>query len=144
MTSWKSQSGQRTQVTESFRETHSEVFGEKPRSNRRSRTVYPADGSPPFEVGEEWEPTLPGIALTPTEGLTYSNLRATDGTDISSRTKHRNYMKANGLALVSDYTESWKKAEKLREEKKSGRADSKQRREIIGRALYEQRRKGRK
>lgn len=144
MSSWKSQSTQRTHVNDSFRETHEQVFGDKPRSNRRSRTVYPPDGGEPYEVGEEWEPTLPGLALTSTEGITYSNLKATDGTDISSRTKHRNYMKANGLAMMSDYTEYWKKAEKQREEKKSGRADSKQRKEIIGRALYEHRRKGRK
>lgn len=33
----------------------------------------------------------------------YDGMRATDGTDISSRTKHREYMRANNLTTMDDY-----------------------------------------
>ena len=45
----------------------------------------------------------------------YDGLRAQDGTDISSRSKHRAYMKQHGLTTADDYTESWAKAEKARD-----------------------------
>ena len=45
----------------------------------------------------------------------YDGLRATDGTDISSRTKHREYMKANGLTTVDDFQNSWAKAQEQRD-----------------------------
>lgn len=45
----------------------------------------------------------------------YDGLRATDGTDISSRSKHREYMKANGLATVDDFKDSWAKAQEQRD-----------------------------
>jgi hypothetical protein len=45
----------------------------------------------------------------------YDGLRASDGTDISSRTKHRDYMKAKGLATADDFKETWAKAQQARE-----------------------------
>ena len=39
----------------------------------------------------------------------YDGLRATDGTDISSRSKHREYMRANNLTTADDFTQTWKK-----------------------------------
>lgn len=45
----------------------------------------------------------------------YDGLRATDGTDISSRKKHREYMKANNLTTVDDFKETWAQAQKERE-----------------------------
>jgi hypothetical protein len=45
----------------------------------------------------------------------YDGLRATDGTDISSRTKHREYMKANGLATMDDFKNTWAKAQEQRD-----------------------------
>jgi hypothetical protein len=63
----------------------------------------------------------------------YENTKATDGTDIGSRRKHRDYMKATGLAPTSDFSpqfyENQKKAEKL--------ADAKARRETLARATWE-------
>lgn len=55
---------------------------------------------------------------------------------INSRTKHRAYMKANNLTTADDFTETWAKAAKEREEVMSGRADRVKRREAIGRALH--------
>jgi hypothetical protein len=45
----------------------------------------------------------------------YDGLRAPDGTDISSRTKHREYMKANGLTTADDYKDKWAKAQQERD-----------------------------
>jgi len=45
----------------------------------------------------------------------YDGLRATDGTDISSRSKHREYMRANNLTTADDFTDTWAKAQKERD-----------------------------
>lgn len=45
----------------------------------------------------------------------YDGLRATDGTDISSRTKHREYMKRNNLTTMDDFQNTWAKAQESRE-----------------------------
>lgn len=44
----------------------------------------------------------------------YDGLKATDGTDISSRTKHREYMRQNNLTTIDDYTEHFKKCAEKR------------------------------
>ena len=45
----------------------------------------------------------------------YEGLRADDGTDISSRTKHREYMKAAGVTTMDDFKDTWAKAKAERE-----------------------------
>lgn len=40
----------------------------------------------------------------------YRGLRATDGADISTRAKHRAYMKENNLTTIDDFTETLDKA----------------------------------
>jgi len=37
----------------------------------------------------------------------YENTKATDGTDIGSRRKHRAYMRDRGLAPTDDFSPSW-------------------------------------
>jgi hypothetical protein len=137
----KSKSQQRTLVTEDFRQNHERIFGERPRTNRRSRTVYPSDGSPPYEVSDDWEETVPEMSIKC--DLYMDGLRATDGTDISSKAKRREYMNRKGLADTSDFTEHWKKAAVERERVLSGEADSKWRKETIGKMVYEARKQGR-
>ena len=46
----------------------------------------------------------------------YDGLRATDGTDISSRSKHREYMRRNGLTTADDFKDTWAKAQAARDE----------------------------
>lgn len=46
----------------------------------------------------------------------YDGVKATDGTDISTRKKHREYMRANNLTTVDDFKDSWAKTQKAREE----------------------------
>lgn len=69
-------------------------------------------------------------------GRFYENVSATDGTDIGSRAKHREYMKRNNLTIVSDYTDTWSAANREREAVRQGQHDKKERREQIERALY--------
>lgn len=47
----------------------------------------------------------------------YDGLVATDGTLINSRSKHREYMKRNGLTIADDYKGEWAKAERERRER---------------------------
>ena len=55
--------------------------------------------------------TVPGLAIH--NALAgerhYDGLRATDGTDISTRSKHQAYMKANNLTTADDFSQTWKR-----------------------------------
>ncbi len=95
-----------------------------------------------IEIGSDWT-GAERRAQTPTEELTYGGARTTDGVDISTRKKHREHLQRNGLAMASDFTEHWKTKAAERARVASGDADTKERRETIGRALHEARRKGR-
>lgn len=66
----------------------------------------------------------------------YEGARATDGTDIGSRKRHRQYMKDHNLTTVDDFKNTWADQAKQREAVKEGRMPSKTRREAIERALY--------
>jgi predicted nucleic acid-binding Zn ribbon protein len=74
------------------------------------------------EVMDRFFETVPGLAIhNPGAGdRHYDGLRATDGTDISSRSKHREYMRANNLTTADDFTQTWAKAEQQRREVFSG------------------------
>lgn len=67
----------------------------------------------------------------------YDGLRSLDGHDISTRTKHREYMRNRGLAMADDFKETWKRAEKEREDFFTTGGDHRARREAVERALYE-------
>lgn len=45
----------------------------------------------------------------------YDGLQATDGTDISTRKKHREYMKRHGLTTADDFKSDWERAKQKRE-----------------------------
>lgn len=66
----------------------------------------------------------------------YENTKAPDGTDIGSRRKHREYMRANNLTTVDDFKGTWDRAAKEREVIREGKHDRRERREAIERALY--------
>lgn len=79
-----------------------------------SISAYCADKPAPVHCGELMDRELsvvPGLAVS--NALAgdrhYDGLRATDGTDISSRAKHREYMKARNLTTVDDFKETWAK-----------------------------------
>lgn len=65
-------------------------------------------------------PAMSGLANALAGDRHYDGLRAPDGTDISSRSKHAAYMKAKGLTTVDDFGGNWKQAAKEREEIRKG------------------------
>lgn len=66
------------------------------------------------EVTNDYQPDLRADSGALWGDRNYENLRATDGTDISSRSKHREYMKANNLTTADDFQSSWAKAQEQR------------------------------
>lgn len=89
-----------------------------------------------FEVGQDFT-GADRRAQTVTEELVYGGLRATDGADISSRKKHREYKHVNGYADADDYKGQWDKAAKERADFYITGGDHKGRREAIERAMYQ-------
>jgi hypothetical protein len=65
----------------------------------------------------------------------YDGLRATDGTDISSRAKHRAYMKANNLTTMDDYQGKFQAEAKRRAEYFKEAKHGATRREDVARAI---------
>jgi hypothetical protein len=71
------------------------------------------------------------------DGLLYNDRLFQDDGDprYTSRKTHAEYMKRNNLSLHSDYTETWAKAAKERENIRSGHDTT--RREQVARAMHE-------
>lgn len=67
----------------------------------------------------------------------YDGLVATDGTDISTRTKHREYMKRHGLTTVDDFTDQWAKQQKARDEYRTTGKGGAITRDDIARAIHQ-------
>lgn len=70
----------------------------------------------------------------------YDGMAAPDGTDISSRTKHREYMRQHGLTTADDFQSEWQKNQRKREDFYT-RAPDPARREQVERAIHELQRK---
>jgi hypothetical protein len=133
--SHKSQSAMRTSVTDAYRENYERIHGEKP--VQRGRWVWDnAKGElvPAHEYGFKDEPEArTEISMD----RHYENMGATDGTDIGSRRKHREYMKRHGLAMADDFKGEWAEAAKEREAYLTGQKRDAATREAVGRAEYE-------
>lgn len=85
----------------------------------RRKWVYDEELGEMIEVTPEYRPPGKKGALNHLGGLWgdrhYDGLRATDGADISSRKKHREYMKRTGLTTADDFKDTWAKAKEQRE-----------------------------
>lgn len=85
----------------------------------RKRYRYDPDSGEMVEVTAGYQAPSRKGALNHLGGLWsdrhYEGLAATDGADISSRRKHREYMKRNGLTTADDFKDTWAKAAKERE-----------------------------
>lgn len=85
----------------------------------RRKWIYDEELREMVEVTQGYSPKRRDEALNHLGGLWgdrhYDGLAATDGTDISSRKKHREYMKRHGLTTADDYQTSWAKAKEARE-----------------------------
>lgn len=97
------------------------------------------------EVGADYS-GAESRAPVATEELLYGGLQSTEGVDISTRRRHREYMKANGYTIAEDYKGEWARASEERAKAFTPGAgyDSKARREDIGRTIYELEKRGRK
>jgi len=72
----------------------------------RRRWLYTSGGQPlpePIEISEDLD-LAEKRAPVSTEAIAYDGLRATDGTPIDTRRRHREYMKERGLALFGDFS----------------------------------------
>jgi len=78
-----------------------------------------------------------------TSDAIYDGLRTTDGHDISTRTKHREYMRQNGLTTADDFTDTWKHARQRRDDYYTGKRGTVTK-DDIGRAIHQLETKGRK
>jgi hypothetical protein len=67
---------------------------------------------------------LPGGAVALDNALAgdrhYDGMQAPDGSDISTRSKHREFMKRTGLTTTDDFKGEWATAQKQREERRQG------------------------
>jgi len=67
------------------------------------------------EITDDYQPERHNDSGALWGDRSYDGLRATDGTDISTRAKHREYMKLNNLTTVDDFKETWSKAQEQRD-----------------------------
>jgi hypothetical protein len=67
----------------------------------------------------------------------YEGLTAPDGTDISSRSKHRAYMQSRGLTTIDDFKDQWANAEKARDAYRLHGIGGAVTREDVGRAIHQ-------
>ena len=84
----------------------------------RKRWIY-IDGEA-LEVSPDYQQPKDEAKFRVVNDRHYDGLRATDGTNISTRKRHREYMKRNGLTTMDDYTETWKQDAKQREKRMQG------------------------
>lgn len=116
--------------TKEFDEGYERIFG-KERKPCRGRFVYDAAAGEVVEKDAEWTDAEIHAAIG-TEELTYGDARATDGTPINTRKRHREYLKSKGLCMASDYSAEYQANEAARRE----RAEDKERREMVERNVY--------
>lgn len=81
----------------------------------RRRYIYDPQTKEMVEVTQCAEPETRADSGALWGDRHYEGMRATDGSDISSRSKHRQYMKNNNLTTMDDFTNSWAKAREQRD-----------------------------
>ena len=101
---------------------------------------------PPYDFIEVTDDYVPPIRTITDAALwndrSYDGLAATDGTPINSRTKHREYMKANGLTTTDDFKNTWAESRRQRDAYFTGQPGSGAvRREDVARAIAQLERK---
>jgi hypothetical protein len=107
--------------TKEFDEGYERVFGKG--GGERGRFIY-RDGQM-VNVDADWT-DAERRAQTATEELVHGKTQTTDGVDISSRKKRREYMQALGVTDSSDYSPEWverRKADTKKEQAVQRKAD---------------------
>lgn len=103
-----------------------------------ARTIYRWDEQQKklVEVGGDYVPSSDSRNNIVSD-LYMDGVRATDGTDIGSRRKRKEYMKARGLVDTDDCKGIWEKARKERDDFYSGNWDTEARRRDIVESMRE-------
>lgn len=112
-------------VTKEYAENHERIFGGKSRAKPGRYVFDPVTKEMVLYNGESNRDSALNSGVM--SGRHYENTAATDGTDIGSRTKHKDYMKQNGMAHMSDYKPDYGdrvKASQERKEEKSIRGSA--------------------
>lgn len=85
----------------------------------RRKYIYDPETKEMVEVSPEYQSGSKSDAINNYGALLterhYHNLRATDGADISSRRKHKEYMRRHGLTTADDFKNEWSRAKEKRE-----------------------------
>lgn len=95
------------------------------------------------EAGSDYRPDLRDGHCR-SEAEIYGNCVATDGADLSSRRRHREYMERNGLTVASDYKQSWETAHNERKKVFAGDWDNEGRRQDVVRAFEQAEKRSRR
>ncbi len=107
-----------------YDEGYEAIFGKDRKPIRGRWRINPETGeSEP--IGEDWTDAETRAAHT-TEEIAYGNLRTSDGVDISSRKKRREYMAATGVTDSSDFGPGYqerRKKEQAREQDRQRKQD---------------------
>lgn len=117
--------------TPDFEAGYERAFGA--REPEKGRWIWDDKAGKLVPADEYQEPLGDGRVMVLGEAH-YDGLVMTDGTVCDSRRKYREYLKATGCAVAGDYSESLSE-QKARKERE--RHDAKDRRETIGRSIYE-------
>ena len=83
----------------------------------RQRWIYPGNGADPIRVDEDYVPPPRNSDAVLWNDRAYQDL---NDPRFTSRSQHREYMRANGLATADDFTETWRAAERARLDAKRG------------------------
>lgn len=81
----------------------------------RRRFVQDRETGELVEVSPDYVSPMPVDSGALWGDSSYDGARAPDGTDISTRSKHRAYLRATGLTTADDFKETWAKAKEQRE-----------------------------
>lgn len=136
-------------VTPEYAAGHERAFGkgsDEPRKAKRTRYRWNPELKRMVEIGGPDDPGAPDEgADARTRVLTdlyMDGVRTFDSNeDIGSRKKRREYMRRNGLSDMSDWKGYWAKKEKERAAIMRGEDPTGERRQMIGRLVYEQSKK---
>lgn len=124
-------------ITQAYADGWDAAFGK--RDPVRGRFVWDARAQR-LVPAHEYVPDAPEPARVPVvTDRHYEGVRATDGTDIGSRAKRREYMHRHGLADADDFKGQWAKTAQAR---KAGTPLA-EIRDTVGRIAWEQKEKAR-
>lgn len=102
----------------------------------RRRYRYDLESKQLVEIGEDWT-DAPRHAPVATEEVIFGHCTGPAGEDLSTRKRHREYQRQNGLTMASDFAGEWARAAETRERARRGDfPDTAHRREAVARAAY--------